>query len=203
MMKWHERNDYLKMLREAECLTWRTSRLLCVAVCRAVWGHIEMGILRSAVTTGEAFADGLVPKEYIQCALNACQRSDREEFVGQGQLAINCVFPDGFSQHSPCFVLAVNIGWLCKEEAADIVRCVVPEPRSPLPFLPFMKEAMEIAKVVYYRRNEDYTLDSTGLLAIADMVEEEVGGNVITEHLRENKPRYRGDWALDLVMKNR
>jgi hypothetical protein len=165
-----------------------------------VWENIRSELLRGVVSIAEALADGLVGDDYRARTLEACPRSGHANFVGQGQLVINCVMPNGFQQYLPCFELAVNIGWLDQDDAADIIRCVISDPNSPLPFLPYMEEAAKVARTVYFKRNENYTLDHVAMCVLADMVEEEVGGGVITQHLRENKPRYRGDWVVDLLM---
>jgi hypothetical protein len=79
-------------------LTDRQSRLLCCALCREAWPILRDEASRKAVVVGEAYADDDACKTARLDALSGVASCGSPSFVMDGQLAVNCVMPNGFSR---------------------------------------------------------------------------------------------------------
>ncbi len=191
-------------------MTGRQLRLLACAFCRLVWDNIYSVASRDAVEQAEYLADN------PDLSKNNPALDKLREHTNTGCL-----------QRLPRSAANVAIGWATamrndwaiplEQKAADLAfldfqkrQCEVVREIVGNPFQPmlvrrpewFTGEVMQLAQSVYKKRQENGALDTLGLLALADALQE-AGCDypALDQHLRQRSlaGHFRGCWAVDYI----
>lgn len=129
--EWFEENEPMQFGTPAK-VSPRKLRLWCCAACRLVWDRLGEAS-RRAVEVGELYADGLVGEGDRQRAMDALPRPGQPGFIGDAQLALNCIFSPFFQQWRPLiellgYKIPNNYPLLSCVRQADLVREIVGNP---------------------------------------------------------------------------
>jgi hypothetical protein len=223
--EWVECNDPVQLL---EFLRGKASdrclRLFCAACCRRVWHLLVDEQSRAAVEIVERFADGQATDNELEAAKsNAWEFSNHtvhndDRFFELAQDALDAADAPAWAaewhEAYPVRVVVATQRALGTSESnvhADLLRCIFGNPFSLMLIIPPTwvtwrdGTVANLARAAYDERElPSGHLDAVRLAILADATEDTGCKNQqFLEALREKAPRYRGFFALDLVLGKR
>jgi hypothetical protein len=213
----------------AEIASDHKFRLFCAAVCREIWDLIKLPEARNLLLVIEDFADGKVPLEDMDAALDrliAVENSDwydeaaatvyesaqmwewncRDVCLSSAEAAVNAVRGVGIILSRPASAQDVEMARVAEyRKQAAVLRDIF----GPLPFREITADSawlrapiLRMAQGIYDERElPSGYLDSQRLAVLADALEEAGCDNAdVLAHCREPGTHVRGCWVIDLLL---
>lgn len=183
----------------------RKLRLMMCGWCRQIWSLLRDQRSRNAVEVGEKFADGKCRETELSDARSNMPGLKDATWYRDGQVAINCVFDEGWHQWK---TLSPTLSYeglgeffrpamLSNEAQANIIRDIFGNPFRPTTIGRQFITGQAIAMAEHAYDNRDWA----SLPVISDALEE--AGCIeqpILDHLRGPGPHVRGCWCLDVIL---